>query len=176
MPIPKNFVPSVRRKDVLKQLPKKMWKLIDVAVADVESVIASDNVSLNMDSYAFANRESRHLKCTVCLAGSVMIGSLGLNREVFERDCDPNDLCDDEIISENSRVALNALEYIRKGRYIRALEEFYYDEMTIIPEHKWEKVKAATVIEFNGHLKKSGQERLIRHLKYLSCIFKSLGL
>ena len=62
-----------------KRLPKKLWALIEIALADLRKVEGDDRYRVDM---MFFHGTAYDDRCLVCLGGSVMSGSCAVARDV----------------------------------------------------------------------------------------------
>lgn len=98
-----------------RKLPRQLSALLRIAVADAKAVQRRKRFRLDMDIYCSASTNG---SCWVCLAGPVMVQSLGLDpRRTQSRSVWPN--------QTNYEVELHAIEYMRVGRFDRAFKEIY---------------------------------------------------
>lgn len=160
MPIPKNFNPMKKPKDTL---PEKMWQLLEVAIADVKSVFASKNVTINFEAWA-DHPDPEKPQCTVCLGGSVLLGTV-CKSDIPIGHMDLYKLEDNEQISQHDVSAISALDSIRCGDYDEAFDLLYVDTPEEIPEAKY--------VQFDGKIKtKAQQKKFLNHLNYLKNLYK----
>lgn len=109
MTIKKNFklIPPPKKSKLKPKLPKKLWKIMDITIADVKSVIASDNVKINLSGGELYDNG----KCDVDLSEAVLIGTIGINKEESFYDFKYMDE-----ISDWDKHVLESLEDISQGR------------------------------------------------------------
>jgi hypothetical protein len=86
-----------------KVLPRLPSALIRLALKDLERVSKRKNIKVDMDDWVVQKRK----KCSVCFAGAVMVGTLGVAPTGYK---DPYD-CGDENLSQ-----LKALNALRAGK------------------------------------------------------------
>lgn len=102
-------------KDLREMCDGKLSRLIRLAIADLERAERTPGVRIRMNIWLVWELGS----CSVCLAGAVMIGTLG----VTEASRDGYGLCQVTLSSfgNQNRYALRALDYLRQGNIRRAL-------------------------------------------------------
>lgn len=100
------------------KLPDKMSALIRVALADLAKAERSKNYKINMS--AWHNPEGEN-KCEVCLAGSVMAFSLGVQANYWMMPSDFN---------RPTFRKLNAIDALREGAVSEAATQLNLDEAT----------------------------------------------
>lgn len=107
--------------DTKKKLPNSLAGLLKVTIKDLKRVVADDEDQVNMGIWARRSRVKKMYQCTVCAAGSVMIGTLKLDLKPGQ-SVEPGDFrgrsADERIESK-----LWAINELRHG----ALDEALFD-------------------------------------------------
>ena len=68
-----HYSPTGKRSN--KILPDKLWKLLALAVRDMQEVLKKDEYILQMDRYHSVDDKKK--KCVVCMAGAVLANTIG---------------------------------------------------------------------------------------------------
>lgn len=102
----------------MKQLPDKLYKLIELAYTDALKALANPTYVLNMNVWHETKEGSG--TCQVCLAGAVIAGTLGAS---------PNLGGSPALYGDATMGKLYAINEVRKLNFVRALDEFYRDDL-----------------------------------------------
>jgi len=108
-----------------KRLPKKLWALIEIALADLRKVEADDRYRVDMMFFHGTTYDER---CLVCLGGSVMSGSCAVAHDV---NVDPEDF-------GSQSWKFMALDHLRLGDVHGALSLLMnnkYKGFNVCPSH-----------------------------------------
>ena len=98
--------------------PDKLWKVVEIALADLKKAESSTEYDVHMNWWHKPNGS-----CTVCLAGSVMAFTLGVPKERNIGDpCRLGKWAD----------ALYALDYFRKGDFGGAYRRMHGDYPSMV--------------------------------------------
>ena len=123
----------------------RLHKLAAVAVADSRSL---DRSVYKADYSEFHSPgDGLKAKCAVCFAGAVMAGII----EPYE-SMSPDTMYDHDLISKHASNKIKALDHLRTGDYVEAVETFYAcasvsahrRAMRVLREHTWN-------IDMTGH-------------------------
>lgn len=114
------------------RLPDKLSELCEVALEDVLALEKAGGYGYNPDRWVYYPPTLTGGKqiCEVCLAGSVMVRTLGVTHDVKT----PDDL------GHDAAPKLRALDYVRMGLFFDALDE-------IIDMESWTNEKVNNLID-----------------------------
>lgn len=118
------------------KLPTKFSDLILVALKDLEAVEAQPSkYDVNMNEWVF--KWSQDEVCQVCLAGSVMVGTLDIGMNVDQEayaNITPTSLYNLQKITSHDHDALMIIDYLRSVRDRDDVEEYLDDHYFTLPK------------------------------------------
>ncbi len=101
-------------------LPKKPSDLILLALKDLEKAEKTPNVKIQMDNHWLAKMNE---VCEVCFAGSVMLGTCGINPEnMIDGDGDNLGILWNVEFCDSLTLKFIALDHFRLGKIVHGLE------------------------------------------------------
>lgn len=103
------------------QLPENLSGLLELAVLDAQKCEAQpDKFAFDMSYWARPGAVNPNI-CYVCMAGSVMVQSLGFDAELT------NNLDPSKVGSNKIKNAMWAIDSMREGEFLQALKEITGD-------------------------------------------------
>lgn len=152
-----------------QKLPSKLSDAVIMAVDDLVKVERSKLYEVNMMSWHYAGLPGR--ACQVCLAGAVLAKEGGVPPE---KSVELDEFTEDTILAK-----IEALDYIREGDVLRALNQYYDYDYPIYPDDDPEKLDAIYDLDDKYRLMPSYDEnpgKFKRTLRKLARDLAELGL
>ena len=106
------------------KLPDKPSDLIDVALKDLAKAERSKKFEINMAHWCTPTDSSGDV-CAVCLGGSVLVGTVGLDA------VDGANWWSDQLTTKHDRNRIIGLDILRSGRIVGFVDRVYDNKISI---------------------------------------------
>lgn len=156
----------------LVRLPSKLSTLIRVAVMDVQDAVAA-KVEIDLSYWTKLDHENRKI-CSVCLAGSVIRGTLVPNSPELQKTFNNYGMFTPARFDSN-HDALIALDYVRNNQIALAYEILHAYTPLRLKEKFWD-FERHSGRAFHGVISPARSKRMCAHLIKVAVFLETLGL